>query len=936
MCFYSPLKPWARRLALAFALGLLLSGVLALVRPPLPVPAAPPAETGLPLATEVLEPFDEVVAGLAPSAGLFTLYRNADGTEALLEVPSEQLNQNLLLVATLESGVGEGGLFRGWPINDLVIQFRLAPGQQLQVVVPNVFFQQAATTAQERQLAQQSFSDSVLAALPIISIHPQTGALLVDLNALLLDQDLANLSQRFGNILGRYTLDPTTTYLGETRLFPENLEAEVVLGFFGGEADSPFAPRLETVPDDRAFSLRVRYSLSALRGHASFVPRLADERVGYFVSALRAPAGDRTAQPFIRHIQRWHLEKRDPTAAISAPKEPIVFWLENTVPPAYRQAIREGAELWNVAFEQAGFRRALEVRQMPANADWDPADVRYNVIRWSDSFSPWAIGLGPARVNPLTGEILDADVVLDAGVVASLTEEYQTLVRGSALPEQDWLCGHPQQDAYLRWQAGLPLDWPQDVAVVGHRGQRPPVDAAHHCAGLVAAQTAAFGTLAIDTLGPPFETAAAKDLYVQQFLRLLTAHEIGHVLGLRHNFSGSTLHSPAELEDSDLIRAQGMVSSVMDYLPANLAPVDRPQGDYFPTRLGPYDRWAIEYGYKPLSNLMTVRQDLREIASRSIAPELAYSTDEDTFDILDPTANPWDLSSDPLGYAETQMAQAQAIWQQLNWFSVDPGEGYGSLRQRVDLVFGHYLRQALIVSNYIGGQRFSRVDPWNSGGQRPFQPVDGNDQRRALRVLRDQVFAADAVSLSPELVSLLAPDRWLHQGQTTTVYPLDYPLYDRVLELQAIVLTNVLDSWRLARLRDSVGENIGRDTTPAVSLAELFGELYQAIWSELVADDAPVDISSQRRGLQRYYLALLTELVQPSPDPTINSFLDFLAVFTARSAPADARALARYYLGQLQNTVAHHLRRHRASLALETQIHLEDLQAQLGDLLAAR
>jgi len=921
-------KSWGRRLALAFALGLLLSGLLALVRLPLPAPAAPPAETNQ-ATTEGLEPFAEAVAGLTPSGGLFTLYRNGDGTEALLEVPVEQLNQNLLLVATLESGLGEGGLFRGWPINDLVIQLRLAPGQRLQVVVPNVFFQQAAATAPERQLAQQSFSDSVLVALPIISIHPQTGALLVDFNALLLDQDLANLSQRFSSILNRYTLDSTTTYLGETRLFPENLEAEVVLGFSGGEADSSLGPRLDAVPDDRAFSLRVRYSLSALRGHASFVPRPADERVGYFVSALRAPAGNRATQPFLRHIQRWHLEKQDPTAAISAPKEPIVFWLENTVPPAYRQAIREGAELWNTAFEQAGFRHALEVRQMPAHVDWDPADVRYNVIRWSDSFYPWAIGLGPARVNPQTGEILDADVVLDAGVVAFLAEDYQTLARGSALPERDWLCGHPQQDAYLRWQVGLPLEELQGGSAVSQTVQHPPVDAAHHCAGLVAAQTAAFGTLAIDTLGPPFETAAAKDLYIQQFLRLLTAHEIGHVLGLRHNFSGSTLHSPAALENPDLIRRQGMVSSVMDYLPANLATGDHPQGDYFPTRLGPYDHWAIEYGYKPLPNPITARQDLREIANRSTAPELAYSTDEDTFDILDPKANPWDLSSDPLSYAQEQMAQAQAIWQRLNWFSVDPGEGYGGLRRRVDLVFGHYLRQALLVSNYIGGQRFSRVDPWNSGGQRPFQPVDGDDQRRALQVLQDRVFAADAVALSPELVSLLAPDRWLHQGQTITVYPLDYPAYDRVLELQAIVLTNVLDGRRLARLRDGEG-------TPAaaVSLAELFGALHQSIWSELFADQAPINISSQRRGLQRYHLTLLAELIQPSPDPPITGLLDFLAVVTTRSAPADARALARYHLGQLQAVVAHHLH-HRDRLPLDTQVHLEDVQAQIGGLLGA-
>ncbi|NJL44971.1 MAG: hypothetical protein HC922_02930 [Leptolyngbyaceae cyanobacterium SM2_3_12] len=210
----------------------------------------------------------------------------------------------------------------------------------------------------------------------------------------------------------------------------------------------------------------------------------------------------------------------------------------------------------------------------------------------------------------------------------------------------------------------------------------------------MASQQMAFGALALNTLGPPFETQAAQTTYINQYLRALTSHEIGHVLGLRHNFLGSTLLSPQELNDPAITQSQGMLSSIMDYFPPNLAPPGQPQGDYFPTRLGPYDLWAIEYGYRPTTNQMTATAELQRIANRSGGPELAYAADEDIIDFLDPKANAWDLSNDPLHYAQGQMANARAIWEQLDWFSLNPGENYGHLRQRVDLVFEYYLHQS--------------------------------------------------------------------------------------------------------------------------------------------------------------------------------------------------------------------------------------------------
>ncbi len=900
-----------------------------------PVPPSPPGDEASmetpPPEPGALKSFDEVVKGLTVSEGLFTIYHDLNRNRALLGLKPSQLNQNLLFIATLESGLGELGLFRGWPVNDLMIQFRQIPDHRLQVVVPNVYFRNPQPQAQ--RLLRESFGDSVVTTLPIQAIQAETGELVIDLKDLLINRDLANLPGQFPWVLGSYSINNEASYLGPVKTFPENVELETVVGFSGGGGESLFSLGLTGIPDSRGFSLRVRYSLSAIPNHPTFMPRLADERVGYFISAYRAPPRPGISDPFVRYIYRWQLEKQDPTAALSPPRQPLVFWLENTIPQAYRAAIREGVEWWNQAFEQAGFLGAIEVRQMPANADWDPADVRYNVIRWSDSFYREADGLGPSRVNPLTGEILDADVIIDAGVVNDVVAEYNTFVTGSPMAMTDRLCGHPLGDRLQSRLAQTEAIAPWSPAPWTPTRQR--LDRLDFCGGLQASQTQAFGSLAIATLAPPFTSQEARESYIHQHLRVLVAHEVGHALGLRHNFLGSTLLSPAELSHAEAIQAKGMTSSVMDYLPANLAPPGQPQGDYFPDRLGPYDLWAIEYGYRPVANPVTAQRELQTILSRAGSPALAYAPDEDAYAALDPKAGLWDLSNDPLGYAEGQMALAKTVWDRLDWFSVNPGEGYGQLRQRVNLVFSYYDTQAYIIGNYIGGQRFTRTDPWASGGQSPFAPVSAAEQRRALAVLNQQVFAPGALTLSPELVNRLAPSRWLQWSQNPFFDRIDYPLYDRILFTQAFALTNVLDGFRLLRLRDSSFNHAEADL---FTLVELFDTLGQSLWAEVLQPPAEIaPITSLRQGLQRHYLNILTSLVlrNHGSGEGVTDLLGYIAQEFTAGAPEEARVLARYQLQQLQGAVDRHLQRRGTQLDTATVAYLEDLDDRIAKILNA-
>lgn len=883
-----------------------------------------------------LKPFAEVTKDFTATKGLFTVYRHPRNNKALLGLMPNQLNQNLLLITTLESGLGEAGLFRGWPVDDgLLLQFRSAPSNRLQVVVPNVFFRDGRGRPQGRATVSDSFSDSVLFALPILSIHPDSGEMLIDLTEFLLTRDPANVLAAFPWIADGYSVNPDLSYLGDTQVFPENLEMETVLGLSGspGGLLSLFFGGLESLPDRRGFNLRVRYSLSGLPSHSAFQPRVADQRVGYFMSAYRTANRQRSPEPIVRYIHRWHLDKQDPTAALSPPQQPIVFWLENTIPPEYRAAIRDGVEWWNTAFERAGFLQAIQVEQMPDNADWDPADVRYNVIRWSDSFRSGILGIGPSRVNPLTGEILDADVILDAGSISFAGEEYQQfqprLGDGPTATLMQY-CDSPLVQRLLR--RGLTSD---RTAPVLPQPTETLADAADTCMGAMGLEQVNLGQWSMDLLGGPLANRVAQGAYIQDFLRVLTAHEVGHVLGLRHNFLGSTLLSPADLHNPDITRTQGMITSVMDYLPPNIAPPGQPQGDYFPHQLGAYDLWAIEYGYKPTPNPLTAQRELQAIANRATQPELAYAPDEDVWDFIDPKANRWDWSNDPLSYAADQMSTAQAILAKLDWFSLNPGESYGLLRQRVNGLFRYYRHQSLMMVNYIGGQRFSRTDPWSSRGQPAFTPIAATEQRQALDLISQKVLAADALQISPEVLRRLAPDRWWHQGQTPTVYPLDYPLYDQVLAIQALSLSELLYGDRLTRMRDADLHT----PTDHLTLAELFDRLGQSVWGEILNPAAePVSLSSLRRGLQRHHLNILTRLfLRPSgPDAEPADLLDLWAIEGTFTAPEDARLLARHQMGQLQRAIATYLNRHSRRLDTTTLAYLEDVEDRITRVLDAR
>ncbi|MDB9313113.1 zinc-dependent metalloprotease [Spirulina sp. CS-785/01] len=873
------------RIGLHFLLGLLFCLGLSFLNPPLPTTASTP---------ESEANFLELVEQVPVEYGLFTLYHDREVGHYYLEIQPDQLNQNYLCIPSLSQGIGEGDFVNGLAGNSFLFQFRRV-NDQLQFVIPNTYFRTRPDDPQEANL-DQSFSDSVLYSLPILATHPERQSLFIDLNELLLrTENIIDPHSRWGlndDLLSSYQFDKNKSYLSQGRAYPQNIELEAVYGFSLRSGESPV--RFSNLPDNRAFNLSIHYSIAQLPQNNGYVPRLADERVGYFITAYKNLSNLNERDLFVRYIERWHLEPQNPNAELSPPKDPLVFWLDNTIPHEYRETVREGILMWNAAFEQAGFIDAIEVRQMPDHADWSPEDIRYNTIRWSNSTRASFGGIGPRRVNPLTGEILSADVIIVGNVLQSKVEDYEAFFHG----EQALGCRGDGETPALFSLEQLAK---QDI-----------------CFALGAGEQLALGVTSLSVLQDEIAPPQEKEKFIRQYLRWLVAHEVGHILGLRHNFHGSTLLTTEELHNPAITRSRGLVSSVMDYVGVNLAPDGVEQGDYFPTLVGPYDRWAIEYGYKPsgVAVPFAERRFLDQIAQRASQRELAYATDEDYWGFNDPYVNTWDLGENLLEASQMQMENALVMWERLQKRYPVQEDSYSEVRDKFNEILGHYFRQARFVARFIGGRSFDRVQPRTGVSRPPFEQIPVEKQRKALTILAKYVFSDEYLVFPPQLLNQLAPSRWNHWEDDRPRGSLDYPIHEIIVVRQFRILRSLLSGDRLSLLRNN--ELKTDDPKSILTMPELYETLKQNIWSEVVQEGGQ-NISTLRRSLQRIYVKMLVAMV-----------LDDYTV------PEDAQTLAWYQLRELKDAIGGVLRHHGRGLDIYTKAHLEETRDRITKTLDAR
>ncbi|NKB66920.1 MAG: DUF5117 domain-containing protein [Candidatus Latescibacteria bacterium] len=827
--------------------------------------------------------FAEVIEDFEKIEGLFDLYRDPEENKVFLAIRPEQFGQ--LHLCNITRTQGDGYFFDSASLI-YIGRGRSVPfafervGKKVFFTHKNVYYR-ADEDAAIHQAVDRGLSDSILGVGAIEGQpHPETGAVLVDPSAFFV-QDIALVGFIFSEYIKSvvYSFDGDNSYFGALQNFPDNTEIDVVLHFKTG------APKMDipTLADERSFQHVYHYSLSSLP-ESDFRPRLADDRVGHFTTLHQDYTSVLKDDPYVRYVNRWQLEKAEPKFKRSPPKEPIVYWLENTIPVEYRDAVREGVLVWNKAFDKLGFEEAIVVEQQPDDADWDAGDVRYSTIRWMVQPGR-GYAVGPSRTNPFSGEIIDADIRISADFVRSVYREFTELV--------DPVGGGRQAVGdSVSAAIGLSGDY--------RRGFCDMAD------GLM--QEAAFGWNVL-------EARTGSQVDVEEFIRQLTvqlvAHEVGHTLGLRHNFKASTLHSIDQLHDRSITDKEGISSSVMDYNPVNIAPEGLEQGEYYQTTLGPYDYWAIEYAYSPVAadSPQSERAQLEKIAGRVAADELAYGTDEDAVYWtrgIDPTATRWDLRDDPIAHYRDLVVLSRQLWDKVEDKFERKGERYQTLRRVFGWGFRPYYSGVGNISRYIGGIHHYRDHVGDPDGRIPLQPVAPARQREALDFLVEHVFGPNAFSWSPELLNKLAPERWPDfTWSIDRVRRIDLPVHDIVLGIQRQPLDRFYDPILLSRLQDlELRYEVGETFT----MVDLFAGLRQAIWAEL---DGGGHIDSFRRNLQRAHLQkLLGLLLKP-----------------AAGTPEDARSLGRADLRVLVEQIGRRLE--GGGLDAYSRAHLEETQARI-------
>lgn len=757
--------------------------------------------------------------GQTKNAGLFTLFQDTTTGSVQLYIRKDQLGKEFIYQSFSISGPTTLFLNQSMHRSNLVFKIKKAYDKLEFAIVNTALYYDKnnpiSKTAEVDKPEAIFFSEKY-------SIEDSLGYL-VNADALFISEKLDAVKPNMppgpmsSMIFNLGMLNTSKSKYAQLRSFQDNTDVVVDLSY-----DNPnvMANGGADIADPRYVRVRMQHSFIAMPKN-NFVPRKDDPRIGYFMEEVN----DQTSispTPYKDMIHRWHLVKKDPSAAISDPVEPLVYWIENTTPLEYRQAIFDAGTRWNEAFEKAGFSNAVQMKIMPDNATWDPADIHYNVIRWVASSQPSYGAIGPSFVNPRTGQILGTDI----------TVEWYS---GSATPINDELFNGASYNS-------------QDIQI-------PHFNTKDYCN--LANELKAQYTAGLTTL----ELSGASDTEIKemhkQFLNYLIMHEMGHTLGLNHNMKSSQMLSPAEVNNTAITHKIGLMGSVMDYPAINIALDKSKQGDYYTTKAGPYDLWAIEYGYTPFKP-EEEEAGLAKIAARSTDPKLAFGNDGDDMRApgsgIDPRVNVNDFTNDAVGYAEERFKIVNNLMGKLVSKYSKPGKSYAELRARYGSLLSQRRNMIAAASRYIGGIYVDRAFPEQKSATKPYTPVPLAIQKKAMTTLGKYVFAPNAYEADAQVFPYLQLQRrGFNQGRgedfkvTANLNALSTGALDQILHpntLQRITNTRLYgNEYSVADvMNDLVKQIFDADINSNVNVyRQYLQSSFVKSAGQLLADNSPLD-----------------------------------------------------------------------------------------------
>ena len=769
--------------------------------------------------------------------GLFTIYRDTVTGSMQMLITDEHLNKEYIHFNQISNGVLDAGRFRGAYGGSKVFKVKKYY-DKIEFVTQNTSYYFDPDNAISKS-KDANMSEGIMASVKIEAHTDST--YLIKADNLFLKETFAQIkpprfpgASPFSFKLGN--LDKTKTKISSLNNYTDNTNLEIEYVY---SSPSVLNGGSSAVTDGRNVSIKVFHSLIAMPEN-DYEPRFDDPRVGYFFTQVT----DQTATnstPYRDLVHRWNLVKKDPNAAISEPVEPIIWWMENSTPVEWRETIEQGVLEWNKAFEKAGFKNAVVVKMQPDDAEWDAGDINYNVLRWTSSPQPPFGGYGPSFLNPRTGQILGADIML----------EY---VHFTNRVFYDQLFDLAKADAEFNVDEHLKHN--KVLCSAGH--------VMHH--------NNMFGQAVI-------EAAGGSDLEMERMKKeamiALIMHEVGHTLGLNHNMKASQLFSPEQLADKDFIEGKCLTGSVMDYAGINLTKDRALQGQYYDTTVGPYDVWAIQFGYTPFAS----EDEMNALLNRSTEPELIFGNDADDMrapgKAIDPRVMIGDLSNDQIGYSIERIEMVNDMMNDVKSKFSKSGQSYQELRRAYYVLSGQRAIATGIISRFIGGVYVDRAMIGQEGGTKPYTPVSLEDQKRAMSALKTHVFAPDAFNTPNELYNYLALQR---RGYNFFRGPEDPKIHAQILTYQGNVLRHILHPNTLQRITDS--ELYGNKYSLSGFMTDLNNAIFKA--------DIYGNVNSFRQNLQIEYTNMLIDMLTGKRSSSFTNNAKSMALYNLKQVRAMA------------------------------------------------
>ncbi|KAA5821470.1 DUF5117 domain-containing protein [Algibacter amylolyticus] len=765
--------------------------------------------------------------------GLFTVYQDTITGEIQMVITKNQLDKEFIYFSQIADGVLDAGRinrgsYKGSKVFTVSKYFN-----KIEFTTQNTSFYFAPNNAISKS-KDANISQGIMASLKIEATNADEGLYLIKANDLFLKETFSQIkpSSRPGTSPSSFKLgglDKGKTKINDIKNYPENVNLEVEYVY---SAPSVLNGGSSAVSDGRNVSIKVFHSLIAMPEN-DFEPRFDDPRVGYFTTEITDQTST-SVTPYRDLINRWNLVKKNPEAELSEPVKPITWWMENSTPIQWRETIKNAVLQWNVAFEKAGFKNAIVVKQQPDDADWDAGDIRYNVLRWTASPTPPFGGYGPSMKNPKTGEIFGADIMLEYKHFTNRVF-YEKVFETSSNESLNNTINH-QEDLYCS---------------LGHELHNEVMFAS---------------TVASVAGGSDLEMERIK----KESMTALIMHEVGHTLGLNHNMKASQLFSPEQLADADFIRGKCLTASVMDYAALNVTRDRSKQGQYDDVAVGPYDIWAIQLGYRPFKT----EAERQALLNESTKPEHIFGNDADDMrypgKAIDPRVNVSDQSNNQIKWAVDRIELSNDLMKDLKFKFIKTGESYQELRSVYYLLSGQKASATNTISRFIGGVYVDRSMAGQDQASQPYTPVSLKDQKRAMSALKIYVFAPDAFQAPNDLYNYLAKQR---RGFNFMNAPEDPKIHNQVLGYQKNVLSQLLHYNTLQRITDS--ELYGNEYTLSSFMVDLNNAIFKS--------DIYGSVNSFRQNLQLEYTNMLIDMLTGKQNTKYTNTAKSMALYNLKA-----------------------------------------------------